>query len=61
VNNAPASVIAMEPNMEFETQDDPLQRSEADHEFDLVRELIGIGVPMGRIDYSGFDTEWVEL
>ncbi len=45
----------------IETQDDPLQRSEADHEFDLVRELIGIGVPMGRIDYSGFDTEWVEL
>ncbi len=47
--------------MEFETQDDPLQRSEADHEFDLIRELIGIGVPMGRIDYNGFDTEVVEL
>ena len=47
--------------MEFETQDDPLQRSEADEEFDLIRELIGIDVPMGRIDYNGFDTEVVEL
>jgi len=53
--------MAMESHMEFETQDDPLQRSEADHEFDLIRELIGIGVPMGRIDYNGFDTEVVEL
>ena len=47
--------------MESETQDDPLKRSEADYEFDLVRELIGIGVPMERINYSGFDMEWVEL
>ena len=47
--------------MEFETQDDPLQRSQADHEFDLIRELVEIGVPTARIDYSGFDTEWVEL
>ena len=51
----------MEPNMEFETQDDPLQRSQADHEFDLIRELVEIGVPMGWIDYSGFNTEYVEL
>jgi len=47
--------------MESETQDDPLQRSHADREFDLIRELVEIGVPMERIDYSGFDTEWVEL
>jgi hypothetical protein len=47
--------------MEFETQDDPLQRSEADEEFDLIRELIEIGVPIGRINYSGFDTEHLEL
>ena len=47
--------------MEFEIQDGPLKRSEADHAFDLIRELIGIGVPMGRIDYKGFDTEVVEL
>jgi hypothetical protein len=47
--------------MEFETQDGPLQRSEADEEFDLIRELVEIGVPMGRINYSGFDTEYVEL
>ena len=61
MSNAPASVIAMEPNMEFEAQDDPLQRSQADHEFDLIRELVEIGVPMGWIDYSGFNTEYVEL
>jgi hypothetical protein len=47
--------------MESETQDDPLKRSQADEQFDLIRELIGIGVPMERINYSGFDTEYVEL
>ena len=47
--------------MEFETQDDPLQRSEADAEFDLIRELIEIGVPHEQIDYSGFDTEHLDL
>jgi hypothetical protein len=47
--------------MEFEAQDDPLQHSEADEAFDLIRELIGIGVPIGRINYSGFDTEHLEL
>lgn len=49
--------------MEFETQDDPppLKRSQADEEFDLIRELIGIGVPIEHIDYNGFDTEYVEL
>jgi hypothetical protein len=51
----------MEPHMEFETQDDPLKRSQADEEFDLIRELIGIGIPIEHIDYNGFDTEVVEL
>ncbi len=29
--------------------------------FDLIRELVRVGLPIGRIDYSGFDTEHVGL
>ncbi|MDB3945690.1 hypothetical protein N9444_07265 [Gammaproteobacteria bacterium] len=47
--------------MEFETQDDPLQRFRADEDFDLIRELMGIGVPIGRSNYSGFDREHLTL
>jgi len=51
----------MEFYMEFETQDGPVQRFRADEDFDLIRELMGIGVPIGWSNYSGIDTEHLKL